>query len=235
MLVRSNGVTKVRRTAIRISRVTSSASASRSKISLRYRSMDSPPCSSPCKASAPASTMAACRATFRRPVFPGHQRLKPAEHDSPAVRGRRIRAAMLNAARRGAQMAQRHRALSPTGLRALATPLCPRHITSSTGRRSNSCSSVKFPGETGRQRTPKGRLRPVAPVRKSPLGALPEWNLADLYAGLDDPAVRRDLAAPMPRVWRSRRPIRASSTSWRAGRTPVRRSARRCAALRGAR
>ena len=31
------------------------------------------------------------------------------------------------------------------------------------------------------------------PTRKSPLGALPEWNLADLYAGLDDPAVRRDL------------------------------------------
>src|SRR5437868_8494376 len=26
------------------------------------------------------------------------------------------------------------------------------------------------------------------------LGALPEWNLADLYAGIDDPAVRRDLA-----------------------------------------
>jgi oligoendopeptidase F len=29
--------------------------------------------------------------------------------------------------------------------------------------------------------------------RKSPLGALPEWNLADLYDGLDDPAVKRDL------------------------------------------
>ena len=28
---------------------------------------------------------------------------------------------------------------------------------------------------------------------RSPLGKLPEWNLADLYAGLDDPAVRRDL------------------------------------------
>src|SRR2546430_8831938 len=25
------------------------------------------------------------------------------------------------------------------------------------------------------------------------LGALPEWNLADLYAGLDDPQVKRDL------------------------------------------
>ncbi len=28
---------------------------------------------------------------------------------------------------------------------------------------------------------------------KSALGALPEWNLADLYAGLDDPAVKSDL------------------------------------------
>jgi oligoendopeptidase F len=27
----------------------------------------------------------------------------------------------------------------------------------------------------------------------SPLGALPEWNLADLYAGMDDPQVKRDL------------------------------------------
>ncbi|MDR3421705.1 MAG: M3 family oligoendopeptidase [Xanthobacteraceae bacterium] len=31
------------------------------------------------------------------------------------------------------------------------------------------------------------------PARKSALGALPEWNLADLYAGLDDPAIKRDL------------------------------------------
>jgi oligoendopeptidase F len=28
---------------------------------------------------------------------------------------------------------------------------------------------------------------------KSPVGALPEWNLGDLYAGLDDPAIKRDL------------------------------------------
>src|SRR5260370_35680647 len=27
----------------------------------------------------------------------------------------------------------------------------------------------------------------------APLGALPEWNLADLYLGLDDPQVKRDL------------------------------------------
>jgi oligoendopeptidase F len=28
---------------------------------------------------------------------------------------------------------------------------------------------------------------------KTGLGSLPEWNLADLYSGLDDPAIRRDL------------------------------------------
>jgi oligoendopeptidase F len=27
----------------------------------------------------------------------------------------------------------------------------------------------------------------------SPTGALPEWNLDDLYAGIDDPQVKRDL------------------------------------------
>ena len=38
------------------------------------------------------------------------------------------------------------------------------------------------------------RTARAAPApRKNPLGALPEWNLADLYAGLDDPAIKRDL------------------------------------------
>jgi oligoendopeptidase F len=38
------------------------------------------------------------------------------------------------------------------------------------------------------------RAKPQPSVaRKNPLGALPEWNLADLYSGLDDPAIKRDL------------------------------------------
>ena len=41
--------------------------------------------------------------------------------------------------------------------------------------------------------TAKSRPQAQAAARKSPLGALPEWNLADLYAGLDDPAIKRDL------------------------------------------
>ena len=37
--------------------------------------------------------------------------------------------------------------------------------------------------------------RPVTKVSTSnkALGALPEWNLSDLYSGLNDPAVKRDL------------------------------------------
>ena len=41
---------------------------------------------------------------------------------------------------------------------------------------------------TAKRRTAK---RPA--TAKTALGALPEWNLADLYSGLDDPAVKRDL------------------------------------------
>ncbi len=33
----------------------------------------------------------------------------------------------------------------------------------------------------------------AAAGRKTALGALPEWNLNDLYSGLDDPAIKRDL------------------------------------------
>jgi oligoendopeptidase F len=38
----------------------------------------------------------------------------------------------------------------------------------------------------------KTTKRPAQPSR-SGLGGLPEWNLTDLYSGLDDPAVKRDL------------------------------------------
>src|SRR5262249_18478032 len=40
------------------------------------------------------------------------------------------------------------------------------------------------------------RKKPVPaknPAKAPRLGALPEWNLADLYAGIDDPQVKRDL------------------------------------------
>jgi oligoendopeptidase F len=41
-------------------------------------------------------------------------------------------------------------------------------------------------------RRPSAR-RAAKPRSASRLGALPEWNLADLYAGIDDPQVKRDL------------------------------------------
>jgi oligoendopeptidase F len=41
--------------------------------------------------------------------------------------------------------------------------------------------------------TAKRPAQASALAGKSPLGKLPEWNLADLYASLDDPAVKRDL------------------------------------------
>ena len=41
-------------------------------------------------------------------------------------------------------------------------------------------------------RSAKMSKKPAA-GKRSPFGALPEWNLADLYAGLDDPAIKRDL------------------------------------------
>jgi oligoendopeptidase F len=52
-------------------------------------------------------------------------------------------------------------------------------------------SSARKPHASA-SRVPKPRTAPVA-TKKGKLGALPEWNLADLYAGVDDPAVKRDL------------------------------------------
>jgi oligoendopeptidase F len=49
--------------------------------------------------------------------------------------------------------------------------------------------------EPSRKHMP-GKRRAVRPAKSpsgAPLGALPEWNLADLYLGLDDPQVKRDL------------------------------------------
>src|SRR6266849_2187798 len=46
------------------------------------------------------------------------------------------------------------------------------------------------PAKRAPARTAKSRPTASRPAR---LGALPEWNLADLYAGIDDPHVKRDL------------------------------------------
>ncbi len=43
------------------------------------------------------------------------------------------------------------------------------------------------------QKSRKSLTKRAAKPKSARLGALPEWNLADLYAGLDDPAIKRDL------------------------------------------
>jgi len=42
-------------------------------------------------------------------------------------------------------------------------------------------------------KTAKKSAKPPLRPKRSALGALPEWNLGDLYSGLDDPAIKRDL------------------------------------------
>src|SRR5229473_4469054 len=49
-----------------------------------------------------------------------------------------------------------------------------------------------MPAQAKRAPARTAKSRPPA-SRRARLGALPEWNLADLYAGIDDPHVKRDL------------------------------------------
>jgi oligoendopeptidase F len=48
-------------------------------------------------------------------------------------------------------------------------------------------------GKSKRRTIMPARKRKTAPRSGARLGALPEWNLADLYAGIDDPQIPRDL------------------------------------------
>jgi oligoendopeptidase F len=50
-----------------------------------------------------------------------------------------------------------------------------------------------MPRPARRPSVPARKSAPAAKARRPVLGALPEWNLADLYAGSGDPAVKRDL------------------------------------------
>jgi oligoendopeptidase F len=53
-----------------------------------------------------------------------------------------------------------------------------------------------MPAKQRAARPVKSRPAKSRPVKSRPaprMGALPEWNLADLYAGIDDPAIKRDL------------------------------------------
>jgi len=47
--------------------------------------------------------------------------------------------------------------------------------------------------KTAKKTTARRPAGPLHKSRKTALGTLPEWNLGDLYSGLDDPAIKRDL------------------------------------------
>lgn len=49
------------------------------------------------------------------------------------------------------------------------------------------------PAAASRKRKAAPKPSRKSPVKIPPLGALPEWNLADLYAGIDSPALKADL------------------------------------------
>src|SRR5579863_408159 len=50
-----------------------------------------------------------------------------------------------------------------------------------------------MPSKRATRKTAAKRPVTSAATSNKALGALPEWNLSDLYAGLDDPAIKRDL------------------------------------------
>ena len=78
------------------------------------------------------------------------------------------------------------------------------------------------------------RQDPPRPPKPSKLGALPEWNLDDLYPGIDSPELKRDLEQRRCRVRRVREDFKGRLAG--AGRGRGRARARRGGeALRGAR
>jgi hypothetical protein len=62
---------------------------------------------------------------------------------------------------------------------------------------------------------------------KTALGALPEWNLADLYSGLDDPAIKRDLDRADVECVAFENAFKGKLGIWRVRRMPQRRSSTR--------
>src|SRR5947208_16206777 len=60
-----------------------------------------------------------------------------------------------------------------------------------SARHADNKTSVRKAAKTMTKAVAKAASKSVSKAPR--LGALPEWNLADLYAGIDDPAVKRDL------------------------------------------
>ena len=66
----------------------------------------------------------------------------------------------------------------------------------------------------------------------SPLGALPEWNLADLYSGLDDPAIKRDLDRVDAECVAFEGAYKGKLAEMARASGPARRSPRRCGVMK---
>jgi oligoendopeptidase F len=77
--------------------------------------------------------------------------------------------------------------LGPGARRGLAGAFSLRHMRGGSDQRFHPMRSKTMAKRTAAKRATKPA------VRKNVLGGLPEWNLADLYSGLDDPAIKRDL------------------------------------------
>jgi hypothetical protein len=68
--------------------------------------------------------------------------------------------------------------------------------------------------------------------RSAKPSALPEWNLADLYAGLDAPEIKRDLERVDAECLAFEEAYKESWPSSHVRRTPARRLPRPCGAMR---
>ena len=83
--------------------------------------------------------------------------------------------------------------------------------------------------------TKKPAARPVRKPAAPALGALPEWNLADLYPAIDAPELKRDLERARRRMRRLRGGLQGQARGACGGRGRRREARRSGQALRGAR
>ena len=96
-----------------------------------------------------------------------------------------------------------------------------------------------MPASAKRAAAKKPAAKPAAKKPAKPksgaragLSGLPEWNLADLYAGLDDPRIARDLDRSDAESLAFEETYKGKLAALADGRRPGRRSRRRSSATR---
>src|SRR3954469_12307388 len=90
--------------------------------------------------------------------------------------------------RRGPTAAARHRAVESAGPKRDMRRIV---LAGAARRMSPARTAVRKSAKPAAKSAPKKSAKPAA--RSQKLGALPEWNLADLYPALDSSDVTRDL------------------------------------------